>query len=69
MDYSVGESAQLPLFKDSRYRIKSHIPWWLRSVMSGSSSNVCGVGSYGYAGDYSATYTWGVRPRPCFLIG
>lgn len=66
--YSVGESAQLPLFKDSRYRIKSRIGWWLRSVGSGSSSHVCTVTSGGNANNSSATYTW-VRPRPCFLIG
>ena len=66
--YSVGEAAQLPLFKDSRYRIKARVSWWLRSVMAGSASHVCGVSYYGAAYYTSATNT-GVRPRPCFLIG
>lgn len=66
--WSVGEAAQLPLFRDSRYRIKSRFIWWLRSVSSGSSSNVCYVHKGGSADSYYATYTE-VRPRPCFLIG
>lgn len=66
--WSVGEAAQLPLFRDSRYRNKSRVTWWLRSVSSGSSSYVCYVHSGGVADSYSATYTE-VRPRPCFLIG
>ena len=66
--YSVGCDAQLPLFRDSRYRIKSRVAWWLRSVRSGSSSDVCTVGGYGNAYTTSAAYT-GVRPRPCFLVG
>lgn len=65
--WSVGEAAQLPLFRDSRYRKGSAI-WWLRSVGSGSSSNVCYVHSSGTADSYSAKYNE-VRPRPCFLIG
>jgi len=66
--WSVGEAAQLPLFRDSRYRIKSRVNWWLRSVSSGSSSDVCYVSGYGNANYTSATHAW-VRPRPCFLIG
>ena len=66
--WSVGEAAQLPLFRDSRYRVKSRAIWWLRSVSSGSSSNVCYVHSSGTADSYSAKYPE-VRPRPCFLIG
>ena len=66
--YSVGEAAQLPLFKDSRYRILSRVAWWLRSVRGGSSANVCHVGYTGPASNYSATGT-AVRPRPCFLVG
>lgn len=66
--YSVGCDAQLPLFRDSRYRIKSRAGWWLRSVGSGSSANVCDVTSYGTASDTGATLTL-LRPRPCFLVG
>ena len=66
--YSVGADAQLPLFRDSRWRIKSRAAWWLRSVVSGSSSDVCTVYGYGTAGRNSAANTW-VRPRPCFLVG
>lgn len=66
--WSVGEAAQLPLFRDSRYRVKGRAIWWLRSVSSGSSSNVCYVHSSGTADSYSAKYPE-VRPRPCFLIG
>ena len=66
--YSVGESAQLPLFKDSRYRIKARFDWWLRSVKAGSASYVCNVSGNGTANRNPATSTY-VRPRPCFLIG
>ena len=65
--WSVGEAAQLPLFRDSRYRIKSRTAWWLRSVKAGSVSNVCTVWASGTAG-ISTTFT-NTRPRPCFLIG
>ena len=36
--------------------------------MGGSSSDVCCVSYYGYAGYSSATHAW-VRPRPGFLVG
>jgi len=39
--------------------------WWLRSVASGSSSNVCYVNNNGNANYNSATNVW-VRPRPGF---
>ena len=66
--YSVGADAQLPLFRDSRNRIRSRVYWWLRSACSGSSSYVCYVYGYGTANYGSATLTL-VRPRPCFLVG
>lgn len=66
--YSVGDAAQLPLFRDSRYRIKVRVGWWLRSVKAGSASYVCIVSGSGGAGNNSATAS-GIRPRPCFLIG
>ena len=66
--YSVGCDAQLPLFRDSRNRIRTRVYWWLRSVRAGSSSYVCSVGSNGVASNHSATYTH-IRARPCFLVG
>lgn len=67
--YSVGCDAQLPLFRDSRYRLSGgRVNWWLRSVGSGSSSYVCSVAGDGVANPYGATNTR-VRPRPCFLVG
>ena len=67
--WSVGDSAQLPIFRDSRYRInKSRVSWWLRSVMAGSASNVCTVYAGGTAGTYGSANVWS-RPRTCFLIG
>lgn len=67
--YSVGFDCQFDLFKDTAHRVNgSRYHWWLRSVLGGSSSYVCCVGSYGYASYSSATSTW-VRPRPGFLVG
>lgn len=42
--------------------------WWLRSVHSGSSSNVCNVNNNGNANNNDATNTW-ERPRVGFLVG
>ena len=67
--YSVGFDCQFDLFKDTAHRVNgTRYGWWLRSVVGGSSSYVCYVNGYGYAGYSSATYTW-VRPRPGFLFG
>ena len=67
--YSVGFDCQFDLFRDTAHRLNgTRYSWWLRSVMGGSSSNVCYVGSYGYASYTSATNAW-VRPRPGFLVG
>lgn len=71
--YSVGMDCQFPIFKQSRDRIgRSGSPvrvhWWLRSVVAGSTSNVCGVNNGGTASNSSATHTW-TRPLPCFLVG
>ena len=67
--YSVGFDCQFDLFKDTAHRVNgTRCSWWLRSVVGGSSSYVCYVNGYGYAGYSSATYTW-VRPRPGFLFG
>ena len=61
--YSVGADAQLPIFRDSRYRMKNRVTWWLRSVASGSASDVCSVGHGGGASGASAAGAW-VRPLP-----
>ena len=67
--YSVGFDCQFDLFRDTAHRLNgTRYGWWLRSVMGGSSSDVCYVNNDGYASAYSATYTW-VRPRPGFLVG
>ena len=67
--YSVGFDCQFDLFRDTAHRLNgTRRHWWLRSVMGGSSSDVCCVNSYGTATCTSATNTW-VRPRPGFLVG
>ena len=67
--YSVGFDCQFDLFRDTAHRLNgTRYDWWLRSVMGGSSSNVCCVGGYGTATCPSAATTW-VRPRPGFLVG
>ena len=67
--WSVGFDCQFDIFKDTAHRINgTRCSWWLRSVVGSSSSDVCYVNGYGYAGYYSATTTW-VRPRPGFLFG
>ena len=67
--YSVGFDCQFDLFHDTAHRLNGvRDGWWLRSVHSGSSSDVCYVHSDGHAGNYGATGTWG-RPRVGFLLG
>ena len=68
--YSVGADAQLQLFALAPWRRLSgnSVNRWLRSVASGSSSNVCSVPSNGVANNISATTTY-FRPWSCFLIG
>ena len=67
--YSVGFDCQFDLFRDTAHRLNgTRCGWWLRSVMGGSSSNVCYVSYNGNAGYTSAAPTW-VRPRPGFLVG
>ena len=67
--YSVGFDCQWDLFRDTAHRINGNrYGWWLRSVASGSASNVCYVNGNGTADYASATGIW-VRPRPGFLVG
>ena len=67
--YSVGFDCQFDLFRDTAHRLNgTWCAWWLRSVVGGSSSNVCCVSGDGSAPCTSATNTW-VRPRPGFLVG
>lgn len=72
--YSSGQHVQYPLFANSfKHRIKgkgnggSRCHWWLSTVISGNSTNCCGVASYGHAGDSGASYTDGGVPV-CFRI-
>lgn len=67
--YSVGFDSQFPIFTDTASRIVGgRVGWWLRSVVGGSSSSACIVGSGGSANYNAPTYGW-VRPLPCFLLG
>lgn len=69
--YSVGFDCQFDLFKDTAVFLKgSRVDRWLRSVRSGSASNVCccGDGDGGTAGYAAATYGW-FRPWVGFLLG
>ncbi len=67
--YSVGLDCQLDLFHDAAHRINANRrKWWLRSVVAGSSTDICCVGGYGYVGCISATDAT-TRPRPGFLFG
>ena len=67
--YSVGMDCHFPIFDTTASRLMGErVGWWLRSVMGGSASTVCYVGSYGNCRHLSAASEW-VRPRPCFLIG
>ena len=67
--YSVGFDCQWDLFRDTAHRVNGNrYNWWLRSVMGGSSSNVCYVYNNGTATYTSAANVW-VRPRPGFLVG
>jgi hypothetical protein len=68
--WSVGADAQLPLFALAPWRRTSgnRVHRWLRSVRSGSASDVCYVNYYGYA-SYNSAATTNVRPWPCFLLG
>ena len=64
--YSVGFDCQWDLFRDTAHRINgTRCSWWLRSVASGSASDVCYVSNGGGAYYTSATHVW-VRPRPGF---
>ena len=67
--YSVGFDCQFDLFRDTAHRLNgTRCGWWLRSVVGGSSSDVCDVGGNGTATCTSAADTW-VRPRPGLLVG
>ena len=67
--WSVGFDCQFDLFRDTAHRVNgSRCNWWLRSVASGSASNVCYVNNNGNASCNSAAGAW-VRPRPGFLVG
>ena len=61
--WSVGFDCQFDLFRDTAHRVNGNrYDWWLRSVMGGSSSDVCYVNSNGVAGCNSATGRLGSPP-------
>lgn len=67
--YSVGSDSQFPIFSNTASRIVGdRVGWWLRSVVGGSSSDACIVGSSGVAYDYAPADGL-LRPMPCFLLG
>lgn len=71
--YSVGVDCQFPIFKQARNRTGRRgtavcITWYLRTVASGSSANVCCVFNNGSASMVAAAHTT-ARPLPCFMIG
>ena len=66
--WSEGEQTQLPIFRETKDRIKSRAAWWLRVAYGSSASNVCLVYDGGNA-DYTSAAHTGFRPLPCFLIG
>ena len=67
--YAAGFDSQFPIFNKTASRIAGgRVGWWLRSVVAGSASDVCDVGSGGNAGGNVPTLDW-VRPLPCFLVG
>lgn len=67
MQWSQGMDSQLPLFRETKNRIKSRANWWLRVASGSSASGVCGVAGVGAAGYDSASHSL-VRPLPCFLV-
>ena len=54
------EKSQLPLFVLEPSRIINRDNYWLRDVVS--TNSFARVGDQGYAGSYSANYSFGVRP-------
>ena len=57
------EKSQLPLFAHDPSRICNRATWWLRDVVS--ASDFAHVYSYGSAGCFGASYSYGVRPAFC----
>ena len=66
--WSQGMDSQLPLFRETKNRIKARVTWWLRVAAGSSSTAVCYVTNTGTATSSSASRS-SVRPLPCFLIG
>ena len=67
--HSQGLGDKLPIFQQTKDRIKGgRVDWWLRVVSGSSASDVCGVSYSGGAGSNSAAYAR-VRALPCFLLG
>ncbi|MBP3753601.1 MAG: hypothetical protein J6I66_01945 [Lachnospiraceae bacterium] len=59
--YETGiDKEQLALFRLDHSRICNRAYWWLRGV--GSAAYFALVDSYGFAANYSASYSLGVRP-------
>lgn len=62
--YNVASGdGQFPLFMFDRTKLHNREDYWLRDVSSATYFSV--VGNHGCAGDYSASYSLGVRPAFC----
>jgi hypothetical protein len=59
LNYTVSKS-QLPLFQHDHSRICNRAAWWLRGIVY-ATNFACVYGS-GFAGDYGASDSSGVRP-------
>lgn len=69
-DVAIAEGKQYPYFKKEENRIayrnnKNASWWWLRSPYLADSHSFCCVSDYGYADNYWATGSDGVRPAFC----
>lgn len=62
--YNVASGdGQFPLFMFDRTKLHNREDYWLRDVASAASFS--NVGTRGYANDYDASYSLGVRPAFC----
>lgn len=62
--YNVASGdGQFPLFMFDRTKLHNREDYWLRDVASATNFSI--VGNSGYANDYHASYSYGVRPAFC----
>lgn len=62
--YNVASGdGQFPLFMFDRTKLHNREDYWLRDVASAATFSL--VAGYGYANDYGASHSYGVRPAFC----